>query len=268
MPSQRCQYTKIGMTNKGREMTKQRLYAAVATQLAETIHSGRYSLGDRLPSERDLAKIYDVSRPTVREALIALEVDGYVEIVTGSGVYLRSLEPINGRPVPKDVGPFELLEARALIEGEAAALAALHITDQEIGELQSLVLEMEKENQRDVAMSEDADRRFHLTIASATKNSAMLHAVQSLWDSRARSQQAAMFDSKVRSIGIKPRIDEHEAIFRALKNRNPEAARNAMRAHLRGVANMVFEITESEAIESAKAKVAAELKRYSGGSDL
>jgi DNA-binding FadR family transcriptional regulator len=243
-------------------MVGKRLYERIAEQLAAQILGGDFRIGDRLPSERDLAVRFDVSRPTIREALIALEVDGLVEVVTGSGVYVRSLTRKHGAPAPMDVGPFELLEARALIEGEAAALAARNITDDDLDELTRLVAEMEEENARDVVMSEDADRRFHMAIARATNNSAMEHAVESLWAARNRSLQSVRLLEKVRASGVKPRIDEHQAIVKALRSRDPKAARDAMRAHLREVANMVFEATEAEVLERARAALAPERRRF------
>ncbi len=243
-------------------MAHKRLYERVAEILAEQILRGDYRIDERMPSERELAEQYGVSRPTIREAMIALEVDGLVEVCTGSGVYVRALTRRHGKAAPMDIGPFELLEARALVEGEAAALAAAQITDPLLDALEALVREMEAENARDVVMSEDADRRFHLTIAEATNNSAMLHVVTELWDARSRSLQSVAFLQKVRAEGIKPRIDEHAAILSALRRRDPAAARTAMRAHLHGVADMVFAATEAEAVERARAEAADKRRRF------
>jgi len=246
-------------------MSARRLYERVAHTLAWEVMSGKYPVGDRMPSERDLAARFEVSRPTIREALIALEVDGLVEVVTGSGVYVRSQTRKHGTPAPMDIGPFELLEARGRVESEAAALAARHITDDEIAELEALVAEMAAENARDVVMSEDADRRFHMTIAEATKNSAMVYVVQSLWDVRSRSLQTVAFLEKVRAEGVKPRIDEHSSIVEALRSRDPGKAREAMQEHLRGVAEMIFDATEAEALERARAELAQTRERFAFG---
>lgn len=245
----------------GRRAKTQRLYEKVTNELARQILRGDYELDERLPAERILAERFGVSRPTIREAMIALEVDGLVEVCTGSGVYVRALER-RGRAAPKDVGPFELLEARALVEGEAAALAATQISDEEVAELEALLAEMEAENARDVFMSEDADHRFHMTIARSTKNSAMEHVVGELWQRRNKSMQTVKFLEKSRAEGVKPRIDEHAAIVRALKSGDPNAARAAMRTHLHGVADMLFAATEAEAVEKARAEVAEERKKY------
>src|SRR3954447_2366374 len=93
-----------------------RLYEQIAQKLARDIATGRYEVGQRLPSERELAQSFSVSRPTVREAIIALELDELVEVRTGSGVYVTNREPPTGQAGVKDIGPFELLEARRAIE--------------------------------------------------------------------------------------------------------------------------------------------------------
>src|SRR6185295_7420271 len=112
----------------------------------------------------------------------------------------------------KDIGPFELLEARRAIEGEACALAALRIDDAQLGQLSVLIDEMRDDNQHnEIIMSEDADRRFHELIAASTQNSAIIAAVQLLWDARARSPQSHRLDDKGRESGLVPPIEEHKA---------------------------------------------------------
>jgi DNA-binding FadR family transcriptional regulator len=239
-----------------------RLYEKVAEELARRIAAEDYALGQRLPSERDLAQAYAVSRPTIREAIIALELDGLVEVRLGSGVYVTARLPRGGAAGAMDVGPFELLEARRAIEGESAALAAALISDEQLQELQQLVAEMQAENARDVVMSEDADRRFHMLIATATQNSAMVAAVQMLWDARARSPQTQLLSAKAHAAGVTPRIDEHAAILDSLRRRSPEAARQAMREHLTRVLDSLLAATEVHELEQARARIAAERKRY------
>ena len=239
-----------------------RLYERVAQDLAAKIAAGDHAVGRRLPSERDLAQAYAVSRPTIREAIIALELDGLVEVRLGSGVYVTARQPRDGQAGEMDVGPFELLEARRAIEGESAALAAVLITDEQLDELQQLVAEMQAENARDVVMSEDADRRFHMQIAEASQNSAMVAAVQMLWDARARSPQTQSLSAKAHAAGVTPRIDEHAEILEALRRRSPEAARRAMRDHLTRVLDSLLAATEVQELEQARARIAAERKRY------
>jgi DNA-binding FadR family transcriptional regulator len=239
-----------------------RLYERVAQDLAAKITAASFVLGQRLPSERDLAQAYNVSRPTVREAIIALELDGLVEVRMGSGVYVVATQPRGGKAGATDIGPFELLEARRAIEGEACALAAQRISDAELVQLDALVAEMQAENGRDLNRSEDADRRFHLLIAETTQNSAMIAAVQMLWDARVRSPQTKLLQTKAHAAGVAPRIDEHAEIVEALRSRRPEAARQAMRTHLSRVLDARLAATEVLEIEQVRARIAAERRRH------
>ncbi len=210
----------------------QRLYGRIAREIAAQIARGVYAIGQRLPSERALAQQFEVSRPTVREAVIALELDGWVDAKTGSGVYVAHHSPPEGATGEEGIGPFELLEARRAIEGEACAMAATRINAAQLTQLRELVAEMRHENEHDVQLSEAADRRFHELIAIATENTAMFAVVEMLWNARRRSPQHRFLDMKARSLGIRPSVDEHLAILNALERRDPEAARAAMLAHL------------------------------------
>src|SRR6478752_482170 len=125
------------MTTSTAETRK--LYQQVANAIAESIREGAYQPGHRLPSERDLAVAYKVSRPTVREAMIALEIRGLVESRHGSGIYITEHPPAQIGADDLDIGAFELTEARRLFEGEAAALAATTITDEQLAELETII---------------------------------------------------------------------------------------------------------------------------------
>jgi DNA-binding FadR family transcriptional regulator len=244
-----------------------RLYQMVAERIAQAIASGSYKQGDRLPAERDLAATYSVSRPTVREAIIALEIDGLVEVRIGSGVYVISTTP-KAASVKMDIGAFELTEARLLIEGEVAALAATQITDAEIAELEGLLEEMNKANSKSAGAGELVDRKFHELIADITRNSAMVASVEQLWTIRNRSPQCVRTFEKTRKKGYVPVVDEHQAIVDALKSRDPNAARAAMRGHLSRVLDYLLDATEVEAIEETKAKMAAQRSRFNRKSQL
>lgn len=197
--------------------------------------------------------------------MIALELDGLVDVRTGSGVYVTHTTPPGGALGARDIGPFELLAARRAIEGESCAMAAARITAAQLTQLSELIAEMRNENEHDVELSEAADRRFHEVIAEATENSGMLAAVQMLWEARARSPQSRSMSAKVRELGVKPRIDEHTAIVKALTRRDPDAARAAMREHLTHVLAATFEATETEELERTRAQLAEQRKRYDVG---
>lgn len=241
--------------------SSKRLYEHVARELASQIADGSYVVGDRLPSERVLATQYGISRPTVREAVIALELDGLVEVKLGSGVYVVARYPRSGQAGVTDVGPFELLETRRAFEGEVCALAAQHATEEDFDTLAALIHEIE-DTADDVAMSEDADRRFHLAIAKSTQNSAMVSVVDMLWEIRERSPQYRLLTDKARAAGVTPRSDEHEMILSALRSRDADVARRAMHTHISRVLSWLLRATEVHEVEQARARVTAQRMRY------
>jgi DNA-binding FadR family transcriptional regulator len=173
-----------------------------------------------------------VSRPSVREALIALEVEGYVEVRVGSGVYVVG-PPGTGRapPLPADSGPFELIEARRLIEAECAALAAKHATKPQLRAMHDALEQMDGEQKRGV-MPLGADRLFHLRIAEASGNSALALVVKTLWDQRTGPLFLRLehhFDTPALwTVALR----EHREIVAAIARHDAAGARAAMRLHM------------------------------------
>ena len=240
-----------------------RLYQQVAEKLVALIESEKYTVGMRLPAERDLAAMFNVSRPTIREAVIALELENFVEVRMGSGVYIIENTKGKSRFSDKDVGPFELTEARALFEGEAAALAATMITDEELAELAETLNEMACENNNDTDTHEAADKRFHMIIARATNNSAISSVIEELWDEREKSALTRRMYQTVRDCGVKPSVDEHREVYEALKAHDATASRALMRAHLMRVIDGILLATEVEAVEAARKQVIKSRERFS-----
>lgn len=239
-----------------------RLYQDLARRLMGELASGRYAVGDRLPAERELSLTYAVSRPTVREAIIALEVQGLVEVRVGSGAYVRRLPGRDDIP-GFGITAFELTEARMMFEGEAAALAASQISDEELDQLDQLVHAIAAENQAPGG-SEQADRAFHLAIARAGRNTAVFNTIEALWNLRANSPESALLHAKARTANVKPVVEEHAAILAALRTRDPAAARTAMRAHLAAVLDYLLFATEEQAIAAARREIDAKRRRYAG----
>lgn len=237
-----------------------RLYKQLVDQLLQEIKDGRFPVGARLPAERELASAYNVSRPTVREAIIALEAQGLVEVRVGSGAYVLTIPGTHERP-GFDISAFELTEARLIFEAEAAALAATEATEDDIAHLSHLVLEIAREN-RDPAGAENADREFHLAIARATRNAAIADTVAHLWDLRSTSKEAALLHEKARTANVKPVVEEHSAVLEAIRNRDPEAARAAMRGHLSQVIESLLFATEEQQIAAIRREAEAKRKRY------
>jgi GntR family transcriptional repressor for pyruvate dehydrogenase complex len=238
-----------------------KLYRQVADAILTRIRSGEFRPGARLPSERELATAFKVSRPTIREAMIALEILGWVDSRHGSGIYITEYPPAQIGADDLDIGAFELTEARRLFEGEAAALAATTITDEELAELEGIVGDMIKENKRREP-GELADRRFHVSIARATRNTAITTVVENLWDIRYKSPLCRHMLERARSVGVQPRIGEHRRILAALRRHDPNAARKAMREHLARVIDGLLKATETEAVDSAKKKAVSRRHEY------
>lgn len=209
-----------------------RLYLEVAKQLKQAILAGELKPGDRLPPERDLAQRFEVSRPTIREAMIALEIDGQIEVRRGTGSFVCGSSP--ARPleiVDEGPGPFEILEARRVIEAETAALAAARITPDQVAALEATFDEMAQEDAHG-SVSEAADRAFHCLIAEASQNSALASTVNWLWELRNRSGISRHFHQRVREGGVHPSLEHHRNILMALKSRDPIGAQKAMVDHL------------------------------------
>jgi GntR family hexuronate regulon transcriptional repressor len=226
-----------------------KLYQQVASTIMASIVSGKYKPGERLPSERDLATAFKVSRPTIREAMIALEIRGLAETRHGSGIYVTDQPPAHEGATDLDIGAFELTEARRLFEGEAAALAATQIGDEGLDELERIIAEMEDENARQ-QQDWTADRRFHVAIARATRNTAIATVIENLLDIRHQSPLCVYMLERARRVGVQPRVSEHRRILVALRRHDPRAARNAMRDHLARVIEDVLAATGPDALGS------------------
>jgi GntR family transcriptional repressor for pyruvate dehydrogenase complex len=237
-----------------------RLYQDLARKLMSDLTAGKHPVGSRLPAERELAMQYNVSRPTVREAIIALEVQGLVEVRIGSGAYVLRL-PGKGDVPGFNITAFELTEARLLFEGEAAALAATQIAEEEVVEIDALVREIAREN-KDPKGTDKADRAFHLAIARATRNNAVYETIAHLWDLRYTSPEAALLHEKARTANVKPVVEEHSAVLSALRAGSAPAAPAAMRAQLSAVRDSLLFATEEKAVEEARRAVAAKRARY------
>lgn len=212
----------------------QRLYRQIAEQLRSLICKGEFGPGSRLPAERDLARQLGVSRPSVREALIALEVEGWVEVRTGSGVYVLDRPGhLNGHATvaATEWGPLELIRARRLVEGEIAAQAALQAKRKDLKAIRAALDSMRDDADRDVAPL-DGDRAFHTAIATACGNVVLVETVQTFWDAR----RGPLFERLGGYFETVPSwrkaIAEHEAVVAAIEARDADAARGAMQAHM------------------------------------
>lgn len=227
-----------------------RLYLQIADQLREAIVAGEYAPGTYLPPERELSRLLGVSRTSVREALIALEIGGLVRVRVGSGVEVLAASDAAqadadawetdpelaaeldlGQDLGREVPPFALLEARRLVEPEAAALAALHASDEQLAGIRA-AYERNVADNLEGSRTHPGDRLFHIRIAEASGNPAyallLRHLLGHRYGTLFQRLQALYTPADM------PRRSEteHRAILEALLERQPERAREAMGSHL------------------------------------
>lgn len=210
-----------------------RLYRQIAEQLRALMEVGEFGIGKRLPAERDLAVQLAVSRPSVREALIALEVEGWVEVRSGSGVYvLRNTTPVVDSQASYDEwGPLELIMARGLIEGEAAAMAATQASKEQIAHMADALAQMKlaiKQGKDPLA----GDDLFHRAVAQACGNEVLRDTVSRYWQARRSPLHLRLADYFDRPTTWRAVLIEHAAVIKAIKNRDASAAREAMQGHM------------------------------------
>lgn len=213
-------------------VSTRRLYLQIADQIRSMIAGGEVVPGARLPAERDLAKRLRVSRPSLREAIIALEVEGLLEVRVGSGIYVMRTgkrRRVNGAVA--DAGPFELIRARRMIESECAALAARSATPAQLAAIREAQESYEKAS-RHSHNPLDADRLFHLRVAEASGNSALVLVVLTMWDQRMGPLYRALERKLEYPLMAAETLREHRAVLSAIERRDPAAARTAMRRHM------------------------------------
>lgn len=226
-----------------------RIYIHIADQISQLITDGEFPLGSLLPPERDLALRFGVSRSSIREGLIALEVRGIIDVRVGSGARVlerpgavvgESPEALQLKLDPElgieldlgvEVPPFSILQARRAIEPECAALAAMNATDAQLSQIDLAFRRNVADNDRPSA-THPGDRLFHIRIAEASGNPAYAMFVTQLIGQR----YGAMFRRLQRLYTPEdmPRRSEHEhaVILAAIQQRRSEGARMAMRNYL------------------------------------
>ena len=216
-------------------LQSQRLYKQIAEVLEERIRSGAFPRGSYLPPERDLAAQMRVSRTSVREALIALEVKGLVAIRVGDGVQVCETR---GNPASELVGErsaLEQLQARSLIEGEIAALAAKNASPEQLEALDA-TLDAMHDALSDPVRFLDADHAFHVAIAMASGNQVLVDQLEHLWVLRyqptfRKFEEHFSNDRKERTAVL----NDHRRIVAAIRSGKPAEARAALKQHLKRV---------------------------------
>lgn len=233
-----------------------RLYQKIGLKLRERILDGHYRVGERLPAERDIAEELDISRTVVREALIMLELEGLVEVRKGSGIYVLPDALDTAAVATKAVqegeeedalsaGPFEMLQARQIIESNIASFAATQITKHDILELMEINRQARAEGGR--YQDSEWDKRFHIQIARATQNAVLVYLVEKMWYQRDRNPLWQKLHERIDNREtLDSWCDDHDAILKALVRRDAEGAKRAMWQHLENIKEMLFSATTIE----------------------
>jgi len=209
----------------------------IAEQIRSSILNGEFSPGDKLPPERELAEMFGVSRPSVREALNILASAGMVESYQGGGTLVKSLvESTTGPPLSELIKAeqeraLDVIEVRKCMEGWTSYYAAQRALPEDIRRLEAIVLEMER-NLEGFRPSQDLDAHYHIAIAQATHNIVWLHMMQSIFDAMKEFQQSVWRAVYLTQEDHKILYQHHRAVFEAIRERNPEKSRDEMLAHL------------------------------------
>ncbi|MGY6694882.1 MAG: FCD domain-containing protein [Roseinatronobacter sp.] len=223
-----------------------RRYQEIADQLRELIAQGDYRQGDRILTERQIAERLSVGRSVAREAILLLEVEGVLDVRKGSGIYLKRTDTDSLTRDINDIGPFELIQARQLLESAIAGMAASTVTKPDILRMRE-ALEMERASIDQGDLDYSGDEQFHRLIAEATQNSILVDTVRELWEKRARSRMWAQLHDRIFETDYRMRwLDDHNLVLAALQRRDPEAARSAMWQHLENVRVTLLALSDDE----------------------
>ncbi|MBN3725762.1 FadR/GntR family transcriptional regulator [Burkholderia sp. Ac-20379] len=228
-----------------------RLYSQIAAQITELIDAGEFIVGERLPAERDLSARLGVSRSSLREALIALEIEGSVEVRSGSGIFVRqrgaaaanaqaaaSANTVANAPATTSaaprmhaVSPFDVIRARAYLEPEIAVQAVRHASDAQIETVLGWLGKLRGSKVGDPQLNE-YDRQFHLSLAEASGNSAYVVLLDQLWIHRTTPLYMTLEQHFFSAQWWAESMDEHEEIYAALNERDVRRISLAMGLHM------------------------------------
>jgi GntR family transcriptional repressor for pyruvate dehydrogenase complex len=219
-----------------RPVNRQRLYEQVVEQLRQYVTEQGLRAGDRLPPERELAGRLGVSRVSVKQAIVVLEVQGLVDVRHGGGTYLRRdslhVEPVETLVERKRRLP-DVLEAREALETKLAELAARRRTADDLAEIDAALSDMRRQIEAG-DLGADGDRRFHAAVTAAARSSLLAQFMRSIADQIAESRQESLRQPgrPLRSLG------QHQRIADAIRAGDPRAAATAMRRHVRTVSRV------------------------------
>lgn len=236
-----------------KKIVSQKLYINIVNQVRELIRKGELKPGDKLPSEQQLAKMFNVSRPLIREALCALEILGITEAQRGKGNYIKAnlKNFLSDQKVEEaeelleeEIDPIELLEARKLVESEIAEVAALRATKSDIFYLNKIFDEIKK-SKNDIPTTMKLDKKLHINISKIAGNSILFSIMVFLTEGK-RGKLWKKLEEK--SWATPNRFDkyslEHAEIINAIKNNDKSKAKRSMYKHISEIEKDWFGNTE------------------------
>lgn len=208
-----------------------KLYIQIYNQVRDAIAAGSYRVGEQLPSEKELCAMFQVSRVPVREALSALELNGYVESVRGAGYYvIRTTSAAEN--LTQTVEPQEIIRARAVLEPDTARLAAQSITEEQRGELRDLIERFRKEARQD-AYTTVVDREFHLFLARVSGNTLYHMMMKMIFEAMEQGMWDLILSRTVATQKYRERNNqEHLRIAQAVLDRRADDAYAYMKEHM------------------------------------
>lgn len=209
----------------------------IADQIRASILAGDFSPGDKLPPERELAEMFGVSRPSVREALNMLTASGLVMSYQGGGTVVMSLvetsavNPLSELIRVEQERALDVIEVRKGLESWTAYYAAQRALPEDLRRMAEIVAAMES-NLVGLQPSEDLDANFHIVIARATHNVVWLHLMQNLFDAMKEFQRGVWRAVYLTAEDQQQLFVHHQAVYQAISNRDAEGARRLMLEHL------------------------------------
>ncbi len=239
------------MTTLFKQIRPKKISEEIVEQIKEHISQGQLKPGERIPSERELATLLGVSRPSVREAIMVLEAMGLVESRQGGGTFVRSLtEESLAAPLTSMVEKnprllHSLAEVRMGLESWSAFLAASRATEDEIRHLGDLLQEMTRQAAGG-GWDAEVDAQFHYAITTATHNTLQLHVLNTIHGLFHATIQVALMEFYRKAGYLELLLNQHRAIYEAIARRDAEGARQAMMEHLQLVEEKMQQILKEE----------------------
>lgn len=242
------------MANVFKPIRPKKISEEIVEQIKELISAGDLKPGEKIPSERDLAVMLGVSRPSVREAIMVLDAMGLVEARQGGGTYVRSLtsaalsDPLTALVEENPALLHALVEVRMGLETWSAHLAAARATDEDIQRMRDLLAIMEKQAAQG-GWDAEVDSQFHYAITAATHNTLQMHVLNTIHSLFHKTIQVALTEFYRKAGMVELLLDQHRAIYQAIAERDPDKARDAMFRHISLVEDKMLQLQQQSALD-------------------